>query len=126
MNVLLIVSGALAGFCTVGHFIIGGRSYLHPMLDADFDDVPKKVMHAVFHYISVDFVISTLVLLAAGFGLSFGYDLGPAVFLVALHFILYAVVQMIIALTSGIQKAPMKMFQWILFALTGGTALLGI
>ena len=68
-------------------------------------------MHSVFHYISVDFVISTLVLLAIGFGLTWGYDLVPAASVVALHFLLYAVVQLITAFSSGIQKAPLKMFQ---------------
>ena len=126
MNWMLIVSGFLAAFCTVGHFIMGGPRFLRPMLDADFDAVPKKVMHAVFHYISVDFILSTLVLLAAGFGLIRGYDLVPAVFVVTLHFLLYTVVQLIIAFGSGIQKAPFKMFQWILFLLTGAFGLIGV
>lgn len=125
MNALVIISGALAAFCTVGHFVMGSRSYLRPMLDADFESVPKKVMHSVFHYISVDFILSTLILLATGLGLSFGYDLSAAVFIVGLHFVLYSVAQLIIAFSSGIEKAPMKMFQWVLFLPTGVLALLG-
>ena len=68
MNWLVLISGLVAGFCTIGHFAIGSKQYLQPMLQATFDDVPKKVMHCVFHYVSVYLVLSTIFLLAVGLG----------------------------------------------------------
>jgi hypothetical protein len=125
MNWMVVVSGLLAVFCAIGHLSMGIRSYLKPMTGASFDIIPKKVMHALFHYITVDFILAAIVLLAAGFGLSFTWDLTAVVLFVGLHFILYAIVQLIIALTSKIQGAPLKMFQWTLFLLTGIFAVIG-
>ena len=126
MNWMLIVAGGFAVFCSAGHLIIGGRRYLRPMMQASFDIVSKKVLQALFHYITVNFIASAVVLLAAGFGLSFGFDLLPVVLFVAVHFLLYTLVQLLIAFTSGIPKAPLKLFQWTIFLLTGVFALIGV
>ena len=61
MNRYLIVSGLLPAFTTVGHFAIGSKRFLEPMLQAPFDGVARKQMHCVFHYVSVDLVLSTIV-----------------------------------------------------------------
>ena len=126
MNAILLVSGALAGFCSVGHLAIGGPRYLRPMMEASFDVVPKKVMQALFHYITVNFFASTLILLAAGAGVPRGVYLIPVVLFIGVHFVLYALVQLLVAFTSGIPKAPIKLFQWTLFVLTGAFALTGV
>ena len=63
MNWYLIVAGLLAAFTSVGHFIIGSRQFLAPMLDASFDGVARKQMYSVFHYVSVDLVLSAALLL---------------------------------------------------------------
>ena len=83
-------------------------------MKASFDPVARKVMHAVFHYISVDFVAATVVLLVAGFGW-LEKDATLLVQFVAIHFALYTLVQLLIAATSGIKRAPFKLFQWTLF-----------
>jgi hypothetical protein len=44
---------------------------------------------------------------------------------VGLHFLLYALIQIIIALTSGIKKPLAKLFQWTLFLLIAVFAYLG-
>ena len=101
MNTLLLVSGLFAAFATVGHFVIGSKQYLKPTLAAPGDPVAKKVMHAVFHYVSVDLVLSSILLLALGFGASLSTDVTFLVRFVALHYVLYAAVQVIIALASN-------------------------
>ena len=125
MNWYLIISGLFAAFTTVGHFVIGSKQFLAPMLGASFDGVARKQMHSVFHYVSVDLVLSAVLLL----GLGFGVDLGPGASLVvkfvALHYALYAVVQIIVALTSGLNQAFMKLFQWVLFAAIAVLAWIG-
>jgi hypothetical protein len=76
MNVLLLISGLVAGFCTVGHFMVGSKSYLKPLLQASFDDVAKNVMHCVFHYVSVFLVLTSITLLLLGFGIGFNLPQG--------------------------------------------------
>ena len=125
MNWLVLISGLVAGFCTVGHFAIGSKQYLQPMLQASFDEVPKKVMHCVFHYVSVYLVLSTLFLLAVGLGYNFNSDTSLLVKFIAVHFALFAVSQLIIAATSKISNAVFKMFQWIIFAVIAVTAWIG-
>jgi hypothetical protein len=48
MNWMILISGLAAGFVNLGHFTVGSKDFLNPMLQADFDDVPKKVMHGSF------------------------------------------------------------------------------
>jgi hypothetical protein len=125
MNWLILISGLVAGFCTVGHFAIGSKQYLRPMLQSSFDEVPKKVMHCVFHYVSVYLVLSTIFLLAIGLGYNFNSDTSLLVKFIAVHFALFAVSQLIIAATSKIQNAVFKMFQWIFFTVIAVTAWIG-
>jgi len=125
MNWLVLISGLAAAFCTVGHFAIGSKQFLQPMLQASFDDVPKKVMHCVFHYVSVYLVLSTIFLLAVGFGYKFNTDTTLMIKFVAINFALFAVMQLIIAATSKIQNAVIKMLQWIFFAVIAVLAWLG-
>ena len=125
MNWLILISGLVAGFCTVGHFAIGSKQYLQPMLQASFDDVPKKVMHCVFHYVSVYLVLSTIFLLAVGLGYKFTSDTSLPVKFIAVHFALFAVSQIVITATSKIQNAALKMFQWIIFTVIAVTAWIG-
>lgn len=115
MNWLVLISGFVTAFCTVGHFAIGSKQYLQPMLQASFDDVPKKVMHCVFHYVSVYLVLSTIFLVSVGFGYQFNTDTNLVVKFMAVNFALFAVMQLITAATSKIQNAFFKMFQWIIF-----------
>jgi hypothetical protein len=125
MNVWLIVSGVLALFVVVGHFSMGRKNYLKPMLDASFDGIAKRVMQSVFHYVSVNLVLMTILLLAAGFGLDIQGGSAVLVKFVAIHFALYAIIQIILAATAKIEKAFMKMFQWLLFLLIALFAWLG-
>jgi hypothetical protein len=72
MNWYIVVAGSAALFTTIGHFAIGSKQFLRPMLESSFDPVARKVMHCVFHYISVFLILSTAALLAVGFGVQIG------------------------------------------------------
>ena len=41
MNILVFISGLFALFTVIGHFAVGIKSFLKPMLEANFDEVPK-------------------------------------------------------------------------------------
>ena len=115
MNWMILISGLAAGFANVGHFTIGSKDFLKPMLQADFDDVPKKVMHCVFHYVSVYMVLSSVVLIAIGLGFSFGTANALLVKFVAINYFLFAIIQIVIAATSNIPNGVIKLFQWVFF-----------
>ena len=125
MNWLIIVSGLFAAFTTVGHFIIGSKSFLKPMLGASFDEVPKKIMHCVFHYVSTYLILSTVALLAVGFGVKIQGGSSILIKFIAVNYAIFAVWQIAIALTSGIQNALFKLFQWVFFILIAVFAWLG-
>ncbi|HEA68790.1 MAG TPA: hypothetical protein ENI07_18540 [Desulfobacterales bacterium] len=126
MNWFIFIAGIIAAMTVVGHFTVGRKDFLVPLLDSSIDDVPKKVLHCVFHYISAFLVISTLALLAVGVGVKFksGYTL--LVDFIAIHYATFAVIQLVIALRSKIPKPAFKLFQWIFFSLTAIFAWLGI
>ena len=126
MNWFIFIAGIIAAMTAVGHFTVGRKDFLMPLLDSSIYDVPKKVLHCVFHYISAFLVISTLALLAVGLGVKFksGYKL--LVDFIAIHYATFAVTQLVIALRSKIPKPAFKLFQWIFFSLTAIFAWLGI
>ena len=125
MNWLIIIAGLVAAFTTIGHFLIGTKMYLKPMLEASFDPVPKRVMHSVFHYVSTFQITSTLALLAIGFG--FLADAQPSLLVrfIALNYAIFAIWQIALAATSKIPRAILKMFQWVFFVLIAVFAWLG-
>jgi hypothetical protein len=126
MNWPIFVAGVGAVFITIGHFAIGSKLYLKPMLLASFDDVPKKINHCVFHYVSVYLVLSTVFLLIIGIG--YGNQTGNAwlVKFISINYGLFAMVQIVIAATSRIPKAIAKMFQWTLFVFVAVFAWVGL
>ena len=126
MNGLLVVSGVFAAFTTIGHFVIGSKSFLKPMLEASFDERAKKVMHCVFHYVSAYLVLSTAVLLALGFGLNLTMAATLLVKFIATHYAVFAVTQIIIALTSQLHNGIFKLFQWMFFVVIAVFAWLGV
>ena len=115
MNWPIFIAGLAAAFCTLGHFTVGRKHYLIPMLSASFDDVAKKVNHCVFHYVSVFLVLSAACLLLMGTGMGFSGDSAVLAQFIAIHYAVFASAQIIIAATSGIQNAIVKMFQWMIF-----------
>ncbi len=126
MNGFILIAGIFAGFTTIGHFTMGSKSYLKPMLKADFDIIAKKVMHGVFHYISVFLIVSSLVLLGAGVGLKIVEIPTLLLHFIAFNYAGFALVQIAIALTSKVQNSVFKMFQWTFFSLIAVFIWLGI
>jgi hypothetical protein len=124
MNWLAIVAGAVAAFAAIGHFTIGRKEFLKPLLDSSLDEVPKKTMHCVFHYVSAFQVFSAIALLHAGTSCCAIGDPRLLVHFIAANYAAFAVAQLVIALTSGIPNAAFKMFQWIFWVIIAVTACL--
>lgn len=126
MNGYILTAAILALMTTLGHFAVGSKQFLLPMLRADFDRVAQKVMHSVFHYVSVFLILSTLALFVVALG-----NIAPAqgrllTFFIALHYLLFALWQIGIALTSDLKKPLFKLFQWVFFVLIAFFGVLGI
>lgn len=125
MNWFITIAGLVCTFTTIGHFTVGSKSFLKPMLDTSFDPIAKKVMHCVFHYVSTFLILSSITLLLIGFGVWSGSGMFALVNFIAANFIVFAVWQVILAVTSDIPKGIVKLFQWIFFVLIALFAWLG-
>lgn len=126
MNWPIFIAGVGAVFITLGHFAIGSKLYLKPMLQASFDELPKKINHCVFHYVSAFLVLSAIFLLLVGAGYTNQTDTTWLVKFISINYGLFTVVQIVIAATSGIQNAIFKMFQWTLFVFVAVFAWVGV
>ncbi len=126
MNYFIFLSAIISLGAVIGHFTMGRTSYLKPVLDSDADLVPKKVMQSVFHYISVFLVLATLVLFAGSHRSCPLYDyVHHMIRFIALVYAFFAIVQLIIALTSGIQGGVWKLFQWMFWGSIAVLAIIG-
>ena len=126
MNYFIFISALIALVAIIGHFTMGRKEYLKPVLNSDADIVPKKVMQSVFHYMSVFMILSTLVLFAGSHELCPMYDyVHNMIRFIAIVYVFFALAQFMIAATSGIPGGILKMFQWLFWALIAAFAILG-
>lgn len=125
MDWYIIVAGLIAAATTFGHFAVGSKQFLKPMLGASFDPIPKKVMHCVFHYVSTYLILSTITLLIIGLGIWSGIGTAAVINFIAVNYVVFAIWQIALAYTSGIPNGIFKLFQWIFFALIALFSFLG-
>ena len=126
MNWPIFIAGLGAVFITLGHFAVGSKLYLKPMLQASFDELPKKVNHCVFHYVSTFLVLSAIFLLLTGAGYINQANTSWLVKFISINYGCFALVQIFVAATSGLQSAVFKMFQWTLFTFVAVFAWMGV
>lgn len=126
MNYFIFISALIAFVALIGHFTMGRKEYLKPVLDSDIDIVPKKVMQSMFHYMSVVLVLSTFILLAGSHHLCPMYDyVHNMIRFIGILFALFAVMHFILAAGSGISGGVFKLFQWVFWALISVFAIVG-
>ena len=126
MNYFILISAILSLAAVIGHFTIGRKDYLKPVLNSDINIVPKKVMHSLFHYMSVFMVLSTIILFAGSSQTCPLYDyVHNMIRFIGIVYAFFAVTQFIIAITSGISGGVLKMFQWVFWTLISASAILG-
>ncbi len=118
MNYMLLTAGIFAFSATVGHFVIGTKDFLKPVLNAELDIIPKKVMHSIFHYMSVFMVLTTVVLLAFAFNVKLFFDsIREIVIFIGITYGCFGLTQFVLALTSGMKNGVFKLFQWVFWIL---------
>ena len=123
MNWIIISSGILAFFTAGAHVVAGGKEVARPLLEATMDETVKLTMYACWHLVSVSLILSSIALLANGFG--FFYSPPIVAFISALwllYGIVFLVVNRCIASSPGLLRLP----QWILLFPVGLLGLLGV
>lgn len=126
MNIPVLIAGIIAAMATIGHFTVGRKLYLKPLMESDMDLLPKKVMQTVFHYISVYMVLSSWMLIMVGIqGEKCMFDPTLALSFIAYNYLFFGITQIVTALRSKVPGALLKMFQWIFWILIGTLILLG-
>ncbi len=127
MNIPVLIAGVLAAMATIGHFTVGRKLYLKPLMDSDMDLIPKKVMQTVFHYVSVYQVLSSWMLIMLGIrGDNCMFDPTLALSFIAYNYAIFGITQIIIALRSKVPGALFKMFQWIFWIIIAALVLYGV
>ncbi|MCG8700214.1 MAG: hypothetical protein MI922_19330 [Bacteroidales bacterium] len=126
INTYYLVAAIIAFFATTGHFSVGTKMYLKPVINSNIDEIPKSVMNALFHYMSVFMIISTIVLGMLAFKSSFVFQSdSDAGFVVGLSYSGFTITQIIIALNSSVKRGLLKLFQWIFWILIALFSFLG-
>ncbi len=127
MDYLLLTAGIVALGATIGHFTMGSKDFLQPILNSNADEIPKKVMHSLFHYMSLFMVLTTVILLAFSMGNSLMFSNTDVIVKVIGFFYLgIAIIQFIIAATSKLNKGIFKLFQWVFWILIATFSLLSV
>ncbi|MCU4177616.1 hypothetical protein [Carboxylicivirga sp. N1Y90] len=126
MNIPVLIAGIIGAMATIGHFTVGRKLYLRPLLNSDMELLPKKVMQTVFHYISVYMVLSSWILIMIGIqGEKCMFDPTLVLSFIAYNYLFFGIVQIVTALRSKIPGALLKMFQWIFWLLIAALTLYG-
>jgi hypothetical protein len=118
VNWWMLAGGLLALICAAGHAVAGLNMFYRPMRSAIASALHAGVLSGMWHLITINFTLSALALLILG---AYGrHDAAP--WLIAAQFAGYAVVYLVISLRLG---GALKLFQWVLFALTAIVTAIG-
>ena len=127
MNYYILTSAIVASLATIGHFAIGTKDFLNPVLNSDIDEIPKNVMQSLFHYMSVFMVLTSVILLSIAIDENLIFENArDVVKMIGFTYAGYAIIQFIIASNSSIKMGVIKLFQWIFWTLIATFSLMGV
>ncbi|MCP9944026.1 hypothetical protein LUX12_03255 [Streptomyces somaliensis] len=122
MNGWLFAAGLLAAATAVVHVVAGGRSVVRPLLGSSLPAEPRRTLHAVWHLVTADLSLSSVVLLALAWA---SEPSTPLVLFIAAQYAAYAVVFLVVALTADWPRPLLRLPQWMLLLPVGVLAFLG-
>lgn len=126
MNYFIFLSAIISLASLMGHFSLGRKRYLLPVLNSEIDVIPRKVMQSLFHYMSVFMVLSTIILFAGSHQSCPLYDyVHNMIRFIGIVYAFFAFAQFIIGASSGIPGGVFKLFQWLFWILIALFAVLG-
>ncbi|WP_019869532.1 hypothetical protein [Salinispora oceanensis] len=111
MNGWLLAGGSLACVTGLIHAIGGGLDTVRPLLGSGIPDEPKRTLHAVWHMVTVDLLLSGVALL--GLGLASASN-APLVLFIGARFLAYSATFMVITFRVGWPRPLLRLPQWIL------------
>ncbi|MGV9314206.1 hypothetical protein ACWDR0_18795 [Streptomyces sp. NPDC003691] len=113
MNGWFLTAGAVAAGTAAIHIAAGHRDVVRPLLSSGMPDEPRRALHAVWHMVSADLVLSA----AALFWIALADDSAAAravAWFTAAHFAAYTAVFLVITLSAGWPRPLLRLPQWIL------------
>lgn len=127
MNYYIFTAGIISTLATIGHFVIGTKDFLRPVLNSEIGDIPKNVMLSLFHYMSGFMVLTSVILLSISMGEKLIFqNTNDVAILIGLCYAIFAISQFIIAISSSIKLAAIKLFQWVFWSLIAAFILMGV
>ncbi|MEV0027962.1 hypothetical protein [Nocardia sp. NPDC050793] len=123
MNGWLLTAGIAAAAVAGVHVVAGHIDPVRPLLTSALPEIPKRTMHAVWHWVSADLVLTALTLIAVAITEPAGTEM--VALLTAVHFAAYTVVFVIIAAALPGPRRLLRLPQWILLAPIAVLALVG-
>jgi hypothetical protein len=101
----------MAAICTAGHAIAGEGMFYSPIKSTLHNALQAAVFTGMWHIITVNFALSALALTILGVS---GQH-GAVAWFIAAQFAGYAAIYLVLTLRLG---SPLKLFQWVPFAMT--------
>ncbi|MEU7011425.1 hypothetical protein [Streptomyces sp. NPDC046332] len=114
MNGWLLAAGITALGVAAVHLVGGHRDVVRPLLSCGLADEPKRVLHAVWHMVSGDLMLSGLALIYLSSLTNGTSGTALAVWFIAAHFTAYAAVFLVVTLSVGWTRPLLRLPQWIL------------
>jgi hypothetical protein len=111
MNWWMLGGGIMAVICAAGHAVAGRSMFYVPIKSALQNELHAAVFTGMWHIITVNFALSALALIILGLN---GQH-GAMAWFIAAQFAGYAAIYLVLTLRRG---GPLKLFQWLPFALT--------
>ncbi|MFE9660277.1 hypothetical protein [Streptomyces sp. NPDC005955] len=124
MNGWFLTAGITAAGVAATHVVLGHRDVVRPLSSSGLADEPKGVLHAVWHMVSVDLVLSV----AALVHLALADDTSTtrlAAWFVAAHFLAYAIAFLVVTLSAGWPRPLLRLPQWMLLLPVGALTAAG-
>jgi len=124
MNTLIFSSGLLCLFTSLVHIIGGQIDPVRPFLKSDLADIPKAVLLACWHMVSVTLVFSSILLLYVGWYSII--SLYSAIMLLSGMYVIFALVFLIVGFYFFRGGTFTKLPQWILLLPIGILGVIGV
>lgn len=123
MNTWITCAGVLALLTSLVHIFAGQIDPIRPFLKSDLPDVPKATLLACWHIVSVTLILSGAILFYAGwYSLT---EMNQAVIGIAISFISFSFVFIVVGWHFFRYRVLIKLPQWILLLPIGVMGLLG-
>lgn len=123
MNAALLAGAALAAVTAGIHLIAGHVDPVRPLLACNLAETPKRTMHAVWHMVTADLVLTAAAMSYLGIVAPDGTRL--AALLIAGRFLCYAVVFIVITLSVRWPRPLLRLPQWMLLLPIAASAAAG-